>query len=308
MIYNSIGSHASSADYSENYLLYLDFNKTYITMNKTDSDFDIIECICSWCDLLGYGQPLKDSNWNLNDKMCESQLLRIKSLDLSRVNRFSGAHHAISFTLNDGIIYNFDINPRDIQFKDHLVMVLDDLIGEYESLNIRDSRNGYPGVRGVITFGHRYNYVDVESTVNVADNFTSSYHPRVFQMNTAFSKAYLMESSGSKAGISGNSLYIDKYLFNRIEDLILKTDDSSIKYRVEKNLYEIQDDLYFSIFRNNEIFLRLELSKDFIEYNHNGINTTLYKFVNKISLQDNIAAENAYRRSLALAQMESEEL
>ena len=279
-------------------------------MNNTDSDFDIIECICSWCDLLGYGQPLVDSNWNLQDKRCEGQLIRIKSLDLSSVNRFPSAHHVTSFTLNDGVIYNFDINTKEDRFRDCLVMVLDDLIGEYESLNRRDFRDGYPGVRGVITFGHRYNYVDVESTVNVLDDFTSSYHPRVFQMNTAFSKAYLMESSGSKAGISGNSLYIDKYLFNRIEDLILKTDDSnnSIKYRIEKKIDKGQDDLYFSIFRNDEIFLKIELSKDFIEYNHNGIDTRLYKFVKRISLQDYVATENERRKSLALARMENEEL
>lgn len=276
-------------------------------MIEIDSNFDIIECICSWYDLLGYGQPLINSNWNLNDKACKGQLARVKSLDLSLVNRFSGSHHATSFTLNDGVIYNFDIETNKIGFKDRLVMVLDDFIGEYESLNIRDYRNGFPGVRGVITFGHRYNYTSAESTLSVADDFTSAYHPKVFQMNTAFSKAYIMEASGSSAGVSGNNLYIDKYLLNRIEDLILEDNESPIKYRIEKNLHNSQDDIYISIFRNDEIFLKIELDKSFIKYNYKGIDTILYKYIKKNSLQDEIALENAYNRSLAYAQMEIDE-
>lgn len=276
-------------------------------MPDSKSYYEITECICSWYDLLGYGQPLMETNWNLKDKKCEDQLKRIKSLDLTHVNKFSSIHHTTSFTLNDGIALNFDINPKLAYFKNQLIMVLDDLLMEFEGLNYIDVGNGYPGVRGIITYGHRYDYTYAESTISVADGFTSSFHPRVFQMNTAFSKAYLMESSGSKAGISGNYLYIDKYLINKIEELILEQDEGHLKFRVEKNLDNTDEDYYYSIFRNDELFLRLEFDKDFVEYDQKGIHTKLFKYLRRISLQDQLANEAAFREGQRYLQMEIDE-
>ena len=183
-------------------------------MEDDNKKFQIIECVCSWYDLLGYGQPLVDSGWNLNDNLCRNQLKRITDLDLSYTNKYSSRHGTTTFSLNDGIITNFDIDSKRTDYLLRLVLVIDDLLLEFESLNTRDTRAGFPGMRGIITYGHRYNYTHVESTVSVLDKNTVAYHPRVFQMNTAFSKAYIMESSGSKAGITGNKLYIDKYLLN----------------------------------------------------------------------------------------------
>ena len=81
-------------------------------MLDESEDCKIIECLCSWYDLLGFGQPLMDSNWDLNNELCTSQLKRIKSLDLSYVNKFSSAHGTTSFSLNDGIILNYDIDEN----------------------------------------------------------------------------------------------------------------------------------------------------------------------------------------------------
>jgi hypothetical protein len=276
-------------------------------MTDSESNYEITECICTWYDLLGYGQPLMEANWNLKDKKCEDQLKRIKSLDLTHVNKFSSTHRTTSFTLNDGIVLNFDINSKLKYFKNQLIMVLDDLLMEFEGLNYSDIRNGYPGVRGIITYGHRYDYTYAESTVSVADGFTSSFHPRVFQMNTAFSKAYLMESSGSKAGISGNHLYVDKYLIDKIEELILEQNEDQLKFRVEKNLNNADEDYYFSIFRNNEMFLKLEFDKNFVEYNQKGIDTKLFKYLRRISLQDQLANEAAFREGQRYLQMEIDE-
>lgn len=125
--------------------------KDTINMTDSESNYEITECICSWYDLLGYGQPLMEADWNLKDKRCEDQLKRVKLLDLTHVNKFSSTHHTTSFTLNDGIVLNFDINSKLKYFKNQLIMVLDDLLMEYEGLNYRDVENGYPGVRGIIT-------------------------------------------------------------------------------------------------------------------------------------------------------------
>ena len=43
------------------------------------------------------------------------------------------------------------------------------------------------------------------------------YNPKEMQMNTAFSKAYILESGGGKAGLPGNYMYIDKSVIDAID-------------------------------------------------------------------------------------------
>jgi len=271
-------------------------------MNR-ETDIEIIECICAWYDLLGFGQPLVDSKWNLNDERCKGQLSRIESMHFGISNFFSATHGSITFNLNDGVIANLDIEKSKLGFKPQLVMALDDLILEFESLNTRDYRSGFPGMRGILTFGHRYNYTHTESTVMVANNRTIAYHPKVFQMNTAFSKAYIIESSGSKAGISGNHLYIDEFLLDAIERLLLTEDENPEKFAVEKNLNIDGVDCFYSIKRNEELFLKLEFDA-VVKYNNRGIDTNLYRFSERTSLQDLLADEQEYLRAQRYAQME----
>lgn len=268
-----------------------------------ENDFEIVECICAWYDLLGFGQPLVDSNWNLNDERCKNQLRRIESMHFGITNFFSATHGTITFNLNDGVISNLDMERTKPGFKARLIMALDDLVLEFESLNTRDSRSGFPGMRGILTFGHRYNYTDTESTVMVANGITIAYHPKVFQMNTAFSKAYIMESSGSKVGISGNHLYIDEFLLDAIESFLLTDNDDSDKFIVEKNLNVDGVDCFYSIQKNDDVFLKLEFDS-VVKYNNKGISTNLYRFIKRISLQDQLANEQEYRRAQRYAQME----
>ncbi|MEP2772369.1 MAG: hypothetical protein ABJH05_09480 [Fulvivirga sp.] len=276
-------------------------------MQDEPEDFKIIECLCSWYDLLGFGQPLMDSNWDLNNEQCESQLKRIKSLDLSYINTYSSAHGTTSFSLNDGIILNYDIDDNILNIKEQIVKVLDDLVLEYESLNVRDVRNGFPGVRGIITFGHRYNYTHVESTYSVSNNKTLAYHPQVFQMNTAFSKAYIMESSGSKSGIAGNHLYIDKFLINSMEKILTKKKDDSPEYTIKREINSDSSTIHFTFYRDYTALLSLEFDKSPVEYNFKGIETKLYKYINRQSRQDQLAQEAEFRRAQRYLQMEKEE-
>ena len=175
--------------------------------NNTNSEIEITECICCWFDLLGFGKPFIDSNWNLNNDLCKKQLQRIKDLSYN-LSGFYALDKGKSLTLNDGAIFNYDIvTPKKDLIKE-MVFFIDDLINDYETVNYKDVQKGHPGARGIITFGHRYNYGYADTTVAVSSNDNISYHPKEFQMNTAFSKAYLMESAGSKFGISGNHLFL----------------------------------------------------------------------------------------------------
>jgi hypothetical protein len=276
-------------------------------MVNSETNFEIIECICSWYDLLGFGKPLVDSKWNLNDERCWTQLERINSIDLSYTNRFSSNHGTVNLSMNDGIISTFDIDRTKAGFKSQLVFVLDDLINEFESLNFRDTKAGFPGMRGILTFGHRYNYTHVESTVALINNKTIAYHPPEFQMNTAFSKAYIMESSGSKAGISGNNLYVDKHLLDSIEHLILDQKAETPEFRIESQLEDNFQKKYFSIYRNSNMLLKIEFDTNTVKYDHQGINTTLFKFLKRESWQDQLAHEAAFRQAQRYAQMDNDE-
>lgn len=270
-----------------------------------ETEFEITECICSWLDLLGFGQPLIDSEWNLHDKRCHAQLERIKKLDLSFINDYSSAYGTTSLSLNDGIISNYDIGNR--QPKGIIVNVIDDLVFEYEKLNGRDVSSGNPGVRGILTFGHRYSYTHVNYTYSALYDKDIGYHPLEFQMNTAFSKAYIMESSGSKGGLKGNHLYIDEALLSFIESFLLSNTNTASQYRIDKQLEVSKDLMHFSIYRNENLLLRLEFDINSIKYNYKGINTTLFKYQRRESRQDQLAHESEYRRSQRIQEMEDRE-
>ena len=114
-----------------------------------------------------------------------------------------------------------------------------------------------------------------------------------------------MESSGSKAGISGNNLYIDKYLLTSIDDMALKITTGNI--RVDKCLDDEVQDKSFSVFRNGELVLKIEFEGESVNYNNKGITTTLFRFINRISLQDQLANEDAFRAGQRYLQMEKDE-
>ena len=130
--------------------------------------------------------------------------------------------------------------------------------------------------------------------------------PEYFQMNTAFSKAYIIESSGSKAGVTGNNLYIDNYLLIFLEDLVLKEDNGKQKFRVEKHLHEESEFKSFSIFRDEDMFLKLDFDKDSVEYDNKGIKTKFFRFKKRISRQDQLANETAFKEGQRYLQMKSD--
>ena len=138
------------------------------------------------------------------------------------------------FTLNDGLVRNFDLR---LPIFSEFLSWFEDAIWRFNYINTADKANGHPGLRGVMTIGQRIKYF--ESDYKGLGEFiqTSSerkaeynkkiivYSPRELQMNTAFSKAYIIEGSGSRMGVSGNNLYIDK----RVIDYIVEVANSGIE-------------------------------------------------------------------------------
>lgn len=203
---------------------------------------NITNCVCLWSDLLGYGRNFYESNWDLTTEKALKNFERIDNLQIL----WTHVTHPFSetvFTLNDGLVRNFDLRlPNFSEF----LSWFEDAIRQFNYTNRADKANGHPGLRGVMSIGQRITYIDkdykglgdfVQTSSDRKTEYNKKitvYSPRELQMNTAFSKAYIIEGSGSRMGVSGDNLYIDK----RVIDYIVKIANSGI----EDIFYTAEDD------------------------------------------------------------------
>ena len=178
---------------------------------------------CAWIDLLGYGFPFYKNNWDLKSPEAINNLYRIKRLEpvlLSINNPFCET----LFSLNDGIIRNFDIPHNDSVL---IMQWLVDVLLKFSMVNKLDIENGFYGCRGVVTYGTRAQYRDFD-TIGKGDLIYTSkekkeeynktkiiYTPSELQMNTAFSKAYIIESGGSAKGVLKNKIHFDEKMLDQ---------------------------------------------------------------------------------------------
>ena len=178
---------------------------------------------CAWIDLLGYGFPFYKNNWDLKSPEAINNLYRIKRLEpvlLSINNPFCET----LFSLNDGIIRNFDIPHNDSVL---IMQWLVDVLLKFSMVNKLDIENGFYGCRGVVTYGTRAQYRDFD-TIGKGDLIYTSkekkeeynktkiiYTPSELQMNTAFSKAYIIESGGGAKGLLKNKIHFDEKMLDQ---------------------------------------------------------------------------------------------
>jgi hypothetical protein len=158
---------------------------------------------------------------------------------------------------------------------------------------------GFPGVRGVLTCGDRFDYEYTNTAFDVVEKRTIAYHPREFQMNTAFSKAFIIEESGSKAGIKGANLYIDKELLIFFQNAFENSEKHSIQVK------EIDDTLRIVVTFDNEWFATVIVDREAVIYENRGIDTKLYRLVGIESKLDDMAKDAARQQALRYALMEA---
>lgn len=192
---------------------------------------------------------------------------------------------------------------------------------QIDIINIKDKKEGNPGLRGVITYGHRIQYTNelvrlgdvVKSNNQTTQNEIVVYSPNEFQMNTAFSKAYIIESSGKKGGVEGANLYIDSCFLEMFKSLInespvqevtkLKedyTEGAPINKQTTEtfflkfiaNLKEEKDKYIFLIeilIPNDENieYRKVEFDKNIVHYENTNcnLNTDLYKVTGLWSIE-----------------------
>lgn len=232
-----------------------------------------IECICCWYDLLGFGKPFIESDWQLDTVECEKNIQRIETLQDVFWGRFSETCGK-TFSLNDGVIKNRDIDYSNKHDIIGMLRFIASIVWDFQNINKMDMENGYFGIRGVITCGKRFSY---DSTNGLYDPLTKtdiSYHPREFQMNTAFSKAYIMEESGSGKGLKGAFLFWDKNVFEKLEEYVRKSEYSK-EYNC--NEYDKDEEHIFEISDKEGWIFSVFCEKNPIEYDYKGIKTKIYK-------------------------------
>jgi hypothetical protein len=234
--------------------------------------YDVSTSICCWCDLLGFGTNLVKAQWDLGDDLCKHNLDRLKALSTVFENSMA-LEHPNKMSFNDSFASTIDLNENDESSLRNLIYFLDGVMGDFNMANYIDREGGFPGVRGVISLGSRYQYTNCQATEEMNGRL-NCFTPLGFQMNTAFSKAFLIEECGSKAGIVGPNLYIDAEVFRFIENRFKKAKSKMPEFQ------RINDNTVKYIFGGNNLVLD-STPIEFGEgkgYENRGISTTLYRF------------------------------
>lgn len=191
---------------------------------------------CMWSDLLGFSNLYKDCNWNLGCKE------RRKVYD-----RLVSAHSAV--------LYYSQPNERNLILNDGMAKVYipdDSILGNREfykiavylrfcielhlNINENEKERDLPGCRSVIAFGDCIEYLAEEvrfddyvmnytkpkgdaisSIAKEIGNPLVIYNPKELQMNTAFSKAFIIEGGKvDKRSTRKNNLYIDQSVIDAV--------------------------------------------------------------------------------------------
>jgi len=184
-------------------------------------NLDVFDTFCSFMDLGGYGSGLRACNWDLEQAQQQGLIQ-----DLAYFFRM-GAHSIPSPTseerilvLNDAIARTVDPAPGIDMLA--MTMYIRDLVTTHCQI-LYGLRDRDLGLRTVISGGQRIQYAPHEEPrrsargdreIDVNRLFWNPgdqvvFNPFHFQMNTAFSRAFLIEGAGQAQGILPNRIYVD---------------------------------------------------------------------------------------------------
>ncbi len=216
-------------------------------------------CFCMWSDLLGFGQIFQDSNWILNEEVKRRIYERLEAAH-SAVLYYSSPTER-DLILNDGIakVFHPKSKHEDINNILSISLFIRSCIELHISINETEHKLGLPGCRSVLAFGESIEYIaddirlddyvfnyskpkdsNISNVAKRTGNPIIVYNPKELQMNTAFSKSYLLEAGGSKAGMPECRFYLDESAINGI--IKFATDKGYVPIWKEK-----EDGLYLFI-------------------------------------------------------------
>lgn len=262
-----------------------------------------------WTDLLAFGQAFEDAGWTFDSEYAWRNVERLRLLE-SSLHQSNDPYKEVALVLNDGLARVYDLPDRADESSQFLWW-LHSAISNHWLVNARDIERGNPGGRSVLTFGeristwkeHRTMGEQILATGDVkkwADKQIAVYSPEEFQLNLAFSKAYLLDSFGSKHGLNGPAMYIDSLALSAIDayltsqgrhtgrvfrpvegagppvDEFVLTD---VWYRIDRTV--IGDAMRFEIFKvsgNQDVqLMAIEFDALPVAVSHRGINAELFR-------------------------------
>jgi hypothetical protein len=202
---------------------------------NSKKEFKTNNVLCLWSDLLGFGNLLFERNWNLSEndiKLIYDRLWNAHTAFLRHTSPFIEK----SLVLNDGLVKVSNIDPSTNP--DIIGIFLRGCVWTHTEINKVEFESDYPGCRSILSFGQNIEYVEGDiklddyvlnySKPDPADLGTLAkkhgnpivvYNPEPFQMNTAFSKSYILDSLGSSYGIKGNKFYIEHSVIDFMKEL-----------------------------------------------------------------------------------------
>ncbi|MBC9786368.1 hypothetical protein H1S01_18075 [Heliobacterium chlorum] len=273
-------------------------NDYYYSTNvikKIDKVYDVklVDSFCCWSDLLGFGRNFTEKNWVLNTGEWEKvtdRLVDAQNICFENIIPFN----EFALVLNDGIVRSFSIDNR-IDHISILSVWLRSCVYFHIQVNKMESYKGLPGVRTIIASGQRaehnfenltlddfvFNYTKpdpngISQVAKTSGNPIICYNPKAMQMNTAFSKAYIIDEAGSSQEVSGANLFIDQSVI----DLILKLSRKFSYHCGEIEWVDKQEYVIFGVPKKGHkdfYHLGFELYKPEIHFDTKTLKTKVWK-------------------------------
>lgn len=253
-------------------------------------EIEVVPTMCVWSDLLGFSKKFATNNWILSEKEWKSVAKRLQEMQIICQRNIEG-NLENCLVSNDAIIRNLDVR-RDVGLIG-LSMWFRSLIYYFAGVNTNEKRHRLPGMRLVLSAGermiHNCEKITMEDYVlnytkpdpNGVSNLTKMIGERVvmynhefMQMNTAFSKSYIIDSVGSKGGIKGNRFFVDISVVDFLKEYA-RVHGVAEECIIDETLGGKRK----IAFLNNETgyyYLGLELKKP-VEINTNSLKTTVYR-------------------------------
>ena len=221
-------------------------------------DIRVSDVVCVWSDLLGFGRPLKESGWQ-PDLESWTRIAERLSNAYQIHCRHTPSPGEFMLTLNDGVVRTRIVSDASNECLS-LSLWLRAAIWAHLDVNRMERKCGFPGTRTVITGGQRafYSFPEVRLD-DLVINYTRKNpglsqlaketgnpliicNPEPLQMNTAFSRAFILDEAGSGVGLKGSNVFVEQSLLDLVEKICAT---KSSHYRVTKQVNE--NDFLFAV-------------------------------------------------------------
>lgn len=239
-----------------------------------------IPCLSAWIDVCGFGSQLESAEWDLNILQDQNLLKLLNIVYEHTADPFWMSLPPLPYEktliINDGVAKTLDLKYASANHDHTITHYIKCFINTHFRL-LQYTRQFGLGIRTVLAGGHRVQYspttktgnsqlfYDKENKSEIAKQILERvylYNPSEFQMNTAFAKAFTIDSMGGKSGFHVNGFFIEKSFLE-----LLSTEIPRIGVEYTENQINI------SISKNHIFTLHLN---GVIPLNHKGISTVVY--------------------------------